>query len=208
MDAVHILVGLKRLDQAKTRLVPHVLPSARRELMLSMLATVVTAAREAALGPVWLATSEPSAGEIAAHLRVSVVADGGHPWNQGLIHALASILPAPASVLYLAGDLPLLKAAELRQFAAQSPRPGVGIARARDGGTNALLMTPSHAMPPGFGRARSADAHAADATARGLTHMVIDLPGLALDVDTVADAWDAGLVPRPVSETGREPVRG
>jgi len=208
VEGVQILVGLKRLDQAKTRLVPDVAPAARRDLMLAMLATVVSAAREAALGPVCLATSEPTAAELGVVLGVDVISDGGHAWNQGLVHALESIDPIPAAVLYLAGDLPLLTAAELREFAAQSPRPGVGIARARDGGTNALLITPSRAMSPGFGRTRSAEAHANDAATRRLLQTVIDLPGLALDVDTVVDAWDAGLLPRPVSGTSRDPGHG
>lgn len=208
MGRVQILVGLKRLDQAKTRLVPDVDPTARRELMLAMLTAVVSAARQAELGPVCLATSEPTAAELGTALGVDVASDGGLAWNQGLVYALESIRPDAVAVLYLAGDLPLLTAAALREFVALSPQPGVGIGRARDGGTNALLVSPSRAMPPGFGRPRSAEVHARDAAARGLVAAVIDLPGLALDVDTVADAWDAGLLPRPVSGTGRDRARG
>jgi 2-phospho-L-lactate guanylyltransferase len=208
VEPLHTLIGLKRLDDAKTRLAPDVSPQARRELMLTMLRHVVEAARDAGLGPVALATSEVTAPELARGLGVAVLSDAGLPWNEGLVHALRTITPTPGAVLFLAGDLPLLAPGDLTELADAAPRPGVCIARARDGGTNALLVTPSHAMAPGFGVRNSSEVHRRAATLLGLRCRVIDMPGLALDVDTVEDAWDAGVLARPVSETGRGSARG
>jgi 2-phospho-L-lactate guanylyltransferase len=173
--------------------------------MLGMLEAVVTAVHDARLGPVALATSEPTAAALAAQLGVAVLSDGDLPWNDGLLHALSLLIPPPGAVLYLAGDLPLVTAAELRQFVATAPARGVGVARARDAGTNALLVTPSDALRPAFGAPRSSEVHEAAARTAGLPCRVVDIPGLALDVDTIDDARDAGLVARPVSGRGRAP---
>ena len=201
------IIGLKRLAITKQRLIPHLSQAERGALMLGMLETVVTAAHGAALGPVALATSEPTAAALAAQLDVAVLSDGDLPWNDGLVYALSSLVTSPDAVLYLAGDLPLVTAAELCQFVAAAPARGVCVARARDAGTNALLVTPCDALRPAFGAPRSSEVHEAAARAAGLPCRIVDIPGLALDVDTIDDARDAGLV-GPVSETGRAPDAG
>ena len=193
---VQTIIGLKRLDIAKQRLATAFSAADRRALVLEMLAHVVATVRDAAIGPAALATSEPSAPDIAARLGVTLLSDAGLPWNAGLVHALATVDPRPARVLFLAGDVPLVTAAELHQLLTAAPAPGVCIARARDAGTNALVLTPCDAMPPAFGSHRSSEVHAQAAADRGLAAVIVDRPGLALDVDTVEDARDAGLAAR------------
>jgi 2-phospho-L-lactate guanylyltransferase len=205
--SIQTLIGLKRLSVAKQRLMPQLSPAQRRELMLAMLTHVTAVARAAALGPVALATSEPDAAALAKSLGVAAISDGGLPWNEGLVHALHSVENAPAAVLYLAGDLPLLTVSEVLALAAAAPRRGVVVARARDLGTNALLVIPPDAVAPMFGHPRSSEAHQAAGRDRGLECVVVDIPGLALDVDTIEDAWDAGVVPR-LTETDPERDRG
>jgi 2-phospho-L-lactate/phosphoenolpyruvate guanylyltransferase len=205
--SVQILIGLKQLSSAKQRLMRELSPAERRSLMITMLTTVTAAARAAELGPVALATSEPDALSLASALEVDVVSDGGLPWNEGLVYALNRVAGIPSAVLYLAGDLPLLQARDLLDFVEAAPSPGVAVARARDGGSNALLVKPAHALSPMFGRPRSSEVHRATAVRLGLTCQVVDIVGLALDVDTIEDAWDSGLVAR-VIETGRGPGRG
>jgi 2-phospho-L-lactate guanylyltransferase len=205
---VQTIIGLKRLAITKQRLIPHLSQAERRALMLGMLERVVTAVHGAALGPVALATSEPTAAALAGQLDVAVLSDGDLPWNDGLVYALSTLIMPPDAVLYLAGDLPLVTAAELRQFVAAAPARGICIARARDAGTNALLVTPCGALRPAFGAPRSSEVHEAAARAAGLPYRIIDIPGLALDVDTIDDARDAGVLARPVSDTGRAPDAG
>jgi 2-phospho-L-lactate guanylyltransferase (CobY/MobA/RfbA family) len=89
--------------------------------------------------------------------------------------------------MYLSGDLPLVTASDIAGFAAAAPSPGVAIARARDGGTNALLVRPAEALTPMFGQQPSASGHARRAEALGLRAVILDITGLALDVDTVVD---------------------
>ncbi len=205
--SIQVLIGLKRLASAKQRLMPQFSPVERRALMITMLSTVTAAARGADLGPVTLATSEPTAPSLAAALDVGVVSDGGLPWNEGLVHALHEVLGTCPTVMYLAADLPLLQSPDLLAFADAAPSPGVAVARARDGGSNALLVAPAGAFVPMFGHRGSAEVHRAAAGALGLACRVVDIPGLALDVDTIEDAWDAGILAR-VIETGPERDRG
>lgn len=200
--SIQILIGLKQLSAAKQRLMPQLSLAERRTMMISMLTTVAAAARLSQLGPVALATTEPAAPSLASALHVDVLSDGGLPWNEGLVHALDGIPGTTAAVLYLAGDLPLLQAHELLAFVAAGPASGVAVARARDGGSNALLVRPAHAFTPMFGRPHSSAVHHASATALGLPCRIVDIPGLALDVDTIDDARDAGLLDA-LTETGR-----
>src|SRR5437763_905315 len=144
--------------------------------MLAMLRHVAAAAREAGVGPVWLATSEPTAARLAGELGLRLADDGGRPWNEGLAHA-ASGLPAADGVLFLAADLPQLTAAEIRELVRRAPDPGVGIARAHDGGTNALVLRPAAAIGTAVGAAGPAAVPADLARAARLPPVVGDLRG-------------------------------
>ena len=155
-----VLIPLKRLDAAKTRLAPALTETERGRLMAGMLARVVRAAVGAGAGRVALASSDPSAPELARRLGVDCVSDGGLPWNEGLVHA-RSLLDRPAgAVLYLAGDLPLVDAADVAALVDAGAEATAVIGRAHDGGTNALWVCPAGAFVPAFGAARSASVHA------------------------------------------------
>jgi len=185
--AIPILIPLKRLAAAKQRLRPAIGDAERRALMVSMLQRVADAACASGVGPVTLVSSEPRAPELARQLAIGHADDAGLPWNDGLVHALDSLRPVPAAVIYLAADLPLVTADDLRVFAAAIPQRGIAVARAHDGGTNALGLRPPTAIAPRFGVDQSAAEHVTRAQAAGLDQFVVDLPGLAFDVDTPAD---------------------
>ena len=162
--------------------------------MLRMLRHVAEVARAAGVGPVALASSDADAAALAATFGIGHVDDGGLTWNEGLAYARARVEPPPDAVLYLAGDLPLVEAAEIRRLVEACPGRGVAIGRAHDGGTNALAVRPAGSLEPRFGAAHSARAHADAGLAAGLEVVIVDLPGVALDVDTPADARRAGLL--------------
>jgi 2-phospho-L-lactate guanylyltransferase len=189
--AVQILIPLKPLASAKERLAAVLGPNERRRLMTSMLEHVCAQALAARVGPVALVTCEPTAPRLARLLGVGVVDDEGLPWNDGLRHALTALDPAPTGVLYLAGDLPLVTAAEIAGLVVAAPEPGVTIGRAHDGGTNALAVWPADALHTAFGVPASAAEHERRARAAGLPVRMVDAPGLALDVDTPGDVMRA-----------------
>lgn len=113
--------------------------------------------------------------------------------DRGLNAALAlgrseAVRRGADAVLILPGDLPLLAAADIdAMIAAASPPPAVVIAPdERDGGTNALLLSPPDILPFTFGE-NSFAAHAASARHAGVEPAIVRRPGLAFDVDTAED---------------------
>jgi 2-phospho-L-lactate/phosphoenolpyruvate guanylyltransferase len=182
-----VLIPLKRLDAAKSRLRSALSGAERRRLMAAMVDRVVRAALAAEVGRVALASSDPDAPGLAARLGIEAVSDGGLHWNPGLVHARERLVaPAPA-VLYLAGDLPLLEPDDVLALVAAGAGATAVIGRAHDGGTNALWVAPAPALEPAFGSRGSAGVHAARAVAAGLVPVLLDRPGVAHDVDTAAD---------------------
>ena len=135
-------------------------------------------------------TAEPLAARAAEHAGASVVDD---PDEAGQSAAAARGIEAALTggaerALLVPGDCPTLEPHELsRLLALTTGAPSVVIVPDRHGsGTNALLLTPPHAVAPSFG-AGSFARHAACARAAGATVKVCDLPSLGLDVDTPDD---------------------
>ena len=182
-----VLIPLKRLDAAKSRLASALTASERRRLMAAMMAHVVRTAQAAGAGRVVIASSDPAAPGLAARLGVECASDGGRPWNAGLVHARETLAAPAAAVLYLAGDLPLVEPGDVIALIEAGTSGTAVVGRAHDGGTNALGVSPPGALEPAFGAPRSAAVHAGLARERGLAVVVIDRPGLARDVDTPAD---------------------
>ncbi|MGE5273865.1 MAG: 2-phospho-L-lactate guanylyltransferase [Verrucomicrobiota bacterium] len=173
MDA-HVLVPLKVLDP-KSRLA-HVLPAAERtELMRRLLDRVVGAVREAGVEQVTVVTREPIDG-------FHIWEDHGLPWNDALAAAIDETVTAPLAAI-ISADLPLLHAEEVTELLVTTPERGIAIARALDGGTNAVAMRPPGLVRTRFGEPGSCAVHAG----LGVPYVVVDLPGLAFDVDTPDD---------------------
>ena len=174
MDA-HVLVPLKALDRAKSRLADALSPQERAELMRTMLEHVVGEVREAGIERVTVVTAEPLEGYEVWH-------DRGLAWNDALAAAIAEVVTEPL-VGIVSADLPSLRAEEVEELLAATPERGIAIARALDGGTNAVSMRPPGLVRTHFGELGSAAVHAS----LGVDHVVLDVPGLAFDVDTPED---------------------
>ncbi len=143
--------------------------------MRMLLERVVGTIREAGVERVTVVTSESLDG-------YEVWPDRGLPWNDALSTAIDEVVAAPL-VAVISADLPLLRADEVEELLAATPARGIAIARALDGGTNAVSMRPPGIVRTHFGEQGSASVHAG----LGVDHVVLDLPGLAFDVDTPAD---------------------
>jgi 2-phospho-L-lactate guanylyltransferase len=182
---VHVLVPVKRLDEAKTRLAEMLSAGERAELMRELLAHVLQVTREAAVGPVTVVSAEP-----LALNGVPRFDDSGLPWNDALQAAMDSVVHEP-TVAVVSADLPLLTADDVCALVAVTPQRGLAIARAHDGGTNAISMRPPGVLPTCFGEPGSAALHERAAWIAGADAHMLDRPGLAFDVDTPEDlaAW-------------------
>jgi 2-phospho-L-lactate guanylyltransferase len=170
----HVLVPLKTRDP-KSRLAGAISADERAELMRALLERVVAAVREAGVERVTVVGAEPVAGH-------EVWLDRGLAWNDALEAAAAELVSA-SLVAFVSADLPFLRADEVEELLAATPDRGIAIARALDGGTNAVSMRPPGLVRTRFGEPGSAALHAA----LGVPAVVVDLPGLAFDVDTPED---------------------
>lgn len=180
MDAAHVLIPLKRLDDAKSRLADVLSHEERAALMLELLHGAIAAAEEAELGPVTVVSAEP------VEIEVPRFDDRGLAWNDALAAAMREHVQEPIAAV-VSADLPRVTAEDIRALVAATPDRGMAIARALDGGTNAVSMRPPGAVLTRFGEPQSAAVHAQATAAAGLAARIVDLPGLAFDVDTPAD---------------------
>jgi 2-phospho-L-lactate guanylyltransferase len=189
---VHVLVPIKRLDTCKQRLSGILDAGQRRVLMLALLEDALRQAFGARqMTAVSVVTEDPLAIQVAAAMGAPALSDGGLEWNAGLRHALELLGRAPDGVLFLSADLPTLVAADVDAMIEACPDRGIAIGRAHDQGTNALALRPAGAIVPAFGSPRSSAVHAALARAAGVASVMVDRPGLALDLDTPDDVTEA-----------------
>jgi 2-phospho-L-lactate guanylyltransferase len=170
----HVLVPLKRIDP-KSRLAEALPLEERVRLMRGLLAGVVSAVREAEVERVTIVTALPLKG-------YEIWDDRGLAWNDALAAAMAEVVTAPL-VAVISADLPLIRADDVEELLSATPERGLAIARARDGGTNGIAMRPPGLVRTHFGEPGSAAVHAS----LGVPHAIVDLPGLAFDVDTPDD---------------------
>src|SRR5690242_20186041 len=174
-----VLVPLKRLDLAKSRLAGHLEPAARARLMRALVDRTLRAAAAApSVGRIVLVSSDDRSAEIAAAHGVEWFDDRGLPWNEALATATREAVRTE-DVLILSADLPLVTSADVETLVAAGPDRGLAIARARDAGTNAVLLRPAGAILTCFGVPGSAARHAELAAEAGLAAVIVDVPGLA-----------------------------
>jgi 2-phospho-L-lactate guanylyltransferase len=187
------IVPVKRLSQAKRRLVPVLPAEARRRLVLAMLADVLGAvAHVEGIDKVLVVTPDAVVAEVAREAGAFVLAE---PRAAGLNAAVtagldyASAQGASAAVV-LPGDVPLATAAEIRRIVkrdADGAPARVVLVPSHDGeGTNALFMSPPGLLRPSFGPG-SFLKHLGQAVARKADVEILQPPGLAADVDTPHD---------------------
>lgn len=185
MTTVAIL-PIKRFERAKTRLdVP-----GREEIAADMVIRVLDAlAASAALDHVLVVTGDPIAVSHAAERGFEVVDEpalAGHSAAAALGVERAVALGAQR-VLLVPGDCPLLTGADVDALLARHAEPGVVVVPDRHGtGTNALLLSPPHAIAPAFGEGSRAR-HERLAAEAGAACAIDAVPALLLDVDTVDD---------------------
>ena len=105
----------------------------------------------------------------------------------------------------VSADCPLICGSDVRALVDAVPDRGIAIARAVDAGTNAVAMRPPAVAATVFGAPGSAALHAERARAAGLEAVIVDRPGLALDLDTPADV--RALRPRGAAVRDARPPR-
>jgi 2-phospho-L-lactate guanylyltransferase len=118
-----------------------------------------------------------------------VIPDPENPGETGAIEMATQICVARGedSTLVIPADIPLIEAWELEEIMKQAPAEGSLLVPAFDGrGTNAAFRRPANLFPLRFGNDSFKPHHAA-AQATGKPCVILELPGIAVDVDNPAD---------------------
>jgi 2-phospho-L-lactate/phosphoenolpyruvate guanylyltransferase len=185
-----ILVPVKNLLNAKQRLSVVLDTQQRLALAEAMCEDVL---RELANWPtrpaVAVVTDDPFARDLAARFDFEVIADPVNPGETGAIEmATAECRRRGAQrSLVVPADIPLIETSELQTIVNSAPPGGsVLVPDARGRGTNAALRAPADLFPLRFGN-DSFLPHLAAAKATGKPCVVLQLPGIARDVDRPED---------------------
>ncbi len=185
---IGLVIAVKRLATAKTRLAPAFSTASREHLVLAMLVDTINAASAvAALQSVLVVTPDDEAAAAAKKLGALVLTDptpAGHrdPLNNALLAAETTVRRYTANVVALQGDLPALQTAELTEaIAAARGRPRSFVADRHGTGTSALFSF-GVALDPQFGL-ESAERHRSS----GAIELTGAWPGLRCDIDTPED---------------------
>lgn len=179
------LVAIKSRAHCKSRLAGVLAEPVRRELVRSMLANVLEALQAARCVHDILVISPERDG---LPLDIAVLTDSGESLNAALTQAHAR-LPAlgHSEALILPADLPYLTAREIETFLQAGRQSGFAIAPDRAHlGTNALFLRTHTPFTFHFGP-DSLRLHLKEAAERGLPAGILELPGMAFDVDEPAD---------------------
>jgi len=185
-----ILVPIKNTASAKQRLASILDQPARTQLAQAMLTDVLTTLHDWKNRPkVGIVTGDPYAIKLAEECHFGVLLDRDNPGETGAIEMATRICVERGedSTLVIPADIPLIASWELEEIYKHAPAEGSVLVPAGDGrGTNAALRRPANLFPLRFGNDSFKPHHAA-AQATGKPCVVIDLPGIAVDVDTPPD---------------------
>lgn len=205
---VRLIIAVKRLSAAKTRLSPVFGAGVRERVVLAMLVDTINAALTvAAVRDITVVTPDQVAGYAASELGASILNDptpAGHgdPLNNAIAVAEAAIRADSPNIVVLQGDLPALRPSELAETIAMARSHARSFVSDRHGTGTSALFAFGTALDPRFGT-DSAARHAHS----GAVELAGAWPGLRCDIDTPADlstALDLGVGPattRAVSGT-------
>ncbi|MBZ5685838.1 MAG: 2-phospho-L-lactate guanylyltransferase [Acidobacteriia bacterium] len=185
-----ILVPIKNTVSAKQRLASVLDQPARTQLAQAMLTDVLTALRDWENRPtVGIVTSDPYATKLAAEYQFEVIPDPDNPGETSAIEMATRVCVERGedSTLVIPADIPLIESWELQEIYKHAPAEGSVLVPAGDGrGTNGAFRRPANLFPLRFGNDSFKPHHAA-ALGTGKRCVVLNLPGIAVDVDNPAD---------------------
>ncbi|ODQ89969.1 2-phospho-L-lactate guanylyltransferase [Mycolicibacterium holsaticum] len=185
---IGLVIAVKRLGAAKTRLAPVFSAGTRENVVLAMLVDTITAASAVrAVRAITVVTPDDVAADAARQLGAGVLTDptpAGHrdPLNNAITVAEAAVRGETPNVVVLQGDLPALQPQELADAIDAGRRHRRSFVGDRHGtGTSALLAFGVE-LTPRFGP-DSAQRHRNS----GAIELTGAWPGLRCDIDTPDD---------------------
>jgi 2-phospho-L-lactate/phosphoenolpyruvate guanylyltransferase len=181
---VRLVIAVKRLESAKSRLAPVFAAPVREQLVLAMLVDTISAAtRVDAVESITVVTPDDTAAAAARELGALVLPDPTAPGHRDpLNNALRAAAGDDVNVAVLQGDLPALRTDELAEaITAARTHPRSFVADRHGDGTAALFAFGAP-LDPRFGP-DSAGRHRRS----GAVELTGGWPGLRCDIDTPED---------------------
>jgi 2-phospho-L-lactate/phosphoenolpyruvate guanylyltransferase len=185
---VALVIAVKRLGAAKTRLAPVFSAATRESVVLAMLIDTITAASAVpALQAITVVTPDDVAADTARQIGAQVLVDptpDGHrnPLNNAIAAAEASVREETPNIVALQGDLPALQPQELAEAIAAAREYRRSFVGDRHGTGTSALFAFGVALDPHFGP-DSAQRHRHS----GAIELTGAWPGLRCDIDTPDD---------------------
>jgi len=189
---VGVIIAVKRLASAKTRLAPIFSARARERVVLAMLIDTITAARGVGgLNSVTVVTPDETAAAAARDLGAAVLDDptpegDPNPLNNAILAAWSSMVGDIANIVVLQGDLPALQTQELSEALAEARTHRRSFVADRHASGTAALFAFDCPPDPRFGP-DSARRHRDS----GAVELAGPWPGLRCDIDTPDDLLTA-----------------
>jgi 2-phospho-L-lactate/phosphoenolpyruvate guanylyltransferase len=199
-----VLLPVKDFKDSKQRLVPALDATARARLAQAMLRDVLSVlARARAPQRVVVFTAAEEVMEMARPFGFNIILEGSVDGHSAAVNQMVDELSATSSrILSIASDLPRLVPSEI-DFAFNAASEPITFIPSRDWtGTNGVLFIPPARIAMEYGQG-SFRRHLSKARAAGIRSDVMDLPGIAFDIDTPEDLQAFLADPRKDSETWR-----
>ena len=199
-----VLLPVKDFNNAKQRLAPAMDAPARAGLARAMLSDVLAALKRArAPERIVVFTSAEAVMEMVEPFGFETVFERSVAGHSAAVNQLVDeFRVSSSSILAIAGDLPKLRSSEI-DFALNAASEPVTLLPSRDWtGTNGVVFIPPARISMEYGEG-SFRRHLSKVSAAGLRSDVMDLPGIAFDIDTPEDLEAYLQDPRKDSETWR-----
>jgi 2-phospho-L-lactate guanylyltransferase len=184
------ILPIKSFEASKQRLGAELSPGPRRALAEAMFSDTLVALRRSSLvDQVLVVTADNTAQQIAGGHGTMVIDDLDEGHSEAAARGIERALELRfEQVLLVPGDCPTLDPTQLDELlgTVRQPPSAVVVPDRHGTGTNALLLAPPNAFAPSFGPG-SRDRHVTNARLAGAAVEVVDVPSLALDVDTPDD---------------------
>ncbi len=182
------IIPMKPLARSKTRLSPDRTMDQRADLVVGMLRRVLMALQGASIDMFWVVGGDQRVRNMARNSGGIWLEELGRNLNDTLGKAFDLVMERGGSAMYVAGDLPFLKASDLHSLLrASQRRNNITLAPARrDGGTNAILVPHGIPFRPQLGN-NSFRRHMSQAAQMEVSVAICYSPGLGFDLDITDD---------------------
>lgn len=182
------ILPVKRIDRAKRRLSTHFDDHQRTRIAEALVADAFDLCASAAFLEWWVVSDDDAVLASARERGFATVVDPEQGLNPAVTAAVATARAGGAtSVTVIPSDIPLAFKGDLVDLLDTGATSDVVLVPSeRDGGTNALFMSPPHLLEPNFGPG-SLQRHLRNAEQASLRCALLALPRLSLDIDTIED---------------------